>query len=1568
MMHHYLIPSATKKMSELTTIRSCNAGNNSDGKSFKATKSRRSRRRSRIHYRCISRTTAAARTSIVSLASFLLAALFIFPSTTNNIHVVQAGLSIGKPIVVNSCYNALQSAQRPDSNVVDKDGYARFINELSGNAFEALQKDEESGTWGYYPVTTFDQLPASIRGEFYLHACGGEFVICENAYLYTDGTGGVRADDQQVVYLFQVCLGVEEAIEAAMPKNPTPEPTPSPTTGAVATPVPTRQPVLPPCPPMYNNGSYLAGDLVSTAREGALSSFDNKEYSYYQCKPAPYSGWCAQAAYAPGQFSTNWNQAWTLLGRCDGDAIPPPTPPPTFRLQPTYTPTLRPTFARPATGSPTDVVATEPPGPMFSGEVPLQLTYHAAVSMDVSTEELQSIESDVRLNLLGAMNTWAFRSTSNYADWKESGGSTAAIATTGKVRRRRLRNNQRERELVVMPNPMVETVGQEYMDVIDVLCSSTITIPIQSNDHCIQVTTNLTLLFEDEPVDSERQALAFFDEHFNEEILDGSFHESLRPLETRNQFRELYPVPTNEDFTFPPPTSILVQKPAEPKNTSNTAGIASGVVVGLVCFSLLAFFVYRRRKYRDDDYSFSETSSKKKEFDPAGDLEVGAATRGAFGDGDSHSSSSSRDEFSSSSSQSSHSMESYSGDEDSRSSRSSASTNSRSSYGSRRSRGSRSSSGSGSYYSSSHTSRDSRNSGAASVSNSETDSYSNGNVSPYTSGTKDGIASTPPDDDAILAAAAVPKLGRKTSQDSESTAGSRSSATGGLYSSENRSSASSSVGEASDPTGMMEQDEHSSTTGDDSASGGDGSNSYGNSHGSYSKGSNSLGRSAASSYEGDGDGSSSGGGTDPFKTNIDILGDDQPQDVHSSRSSSQNTGGVHSSRSSSKTSRGTTTADDDSSAGSSGWDSSDGDSSVDTGSVDSYDPTTINTGDLASSTEGGGSSSFPGSSTTGDSMTLEEQYKMNPAVNPVVQPGVTMLPIVAEGENENSTHVTPTSDGSPASNGSNGRRHDEAPLGGDIQEAIEKGDWVAVGATAAILASDSSSDGNSSTLDDNATRDDATRDSTSNPSGGSGMMSVDSEAVSEDDVRAAEIDQLVESGNWDGVVAVAARYADEADEADDQLGRLPTKREETTAGSNQGSSTGIPSSKSGSGNSSSLTAPSVVGSRDGSGGSVSVETADASSVYSNTTREDSMMSHSTYSDQTYTSMDDTTVEDGASTISDSHTPPDSSNTHSSSITSDYVSGSGGAITSSMVSAVSTVDQQDKQQMILYRAEVEALVRRVVPDEIDNVDDIMVQFSGREEELIETLRSMQEKSIAQRARAAVQRSAKKEAGRTGSTRDFNDESSEDLGQSVTTDGGQSMTTDGGQTIGTDVRSGYTESVSSRGSRTRGDSNTEQHSRDDDNDSYSSSGYSRSDSGRSSVSSYSSGSSRAGSSRSDASGTEYSESQMGHSLGIISVTKSVGSDIDIVKTSPGLADAIDASDWRAVGDVSDQLQGDGKSSSQPSGMTSMSKDTCDELDDMIDDGNWSGIIDAASNMRGGHELRSDSDIGSGDDDLD
>jgi len=74
----------------------------------------------------------------------------------------------------------------------------------------------------------------------------------------------------------------------------------------------------------------------------------------------------------------------------------------------------------------------------------------------------------------------------------------------------------------------------------------------------------------------------------------------------------------------------------------------------------------------------------------------------------------------------------------------------------------------------------------------------------------------------------------------------------------------------------------------------------------------------------------------------------------------------------------------------------------------------------------------------------------------------------------------------------------------------------------------------------------------------------------------------------------------------------------------------------------------------------------------------------------------------------------------------------------------TDDSQSKLRKAELREEVEQLVRKVVPDEIGNVDEMMLQFQGREDELVETLRTMQERSIAQRARAAVQKSAKLEA--------------------------------------------------------------------------------------------------------------------------------------------------------------------------------------------------------------------------------
>lgn len=46
----------------------------------------------------------------------------------------------------------------------------------------------------------------------------------------------------------------------------------------------------------------------------------------------------------------------------------------------------------------------------------------------------------------------------------------------------------------------------------------------------------------------------------------------------------------------------------------------------------------------------------------------------------------------------------------------------------------------------------------------------------------------------------------------------------------------------------------------------------------------------------------------------------------------------------------------------------------------------------------------------------------------------------------------------------------------------------------------------------------------------------------------------------------------------------------------------------------------------------------------------------------------------------------------------------------------------------YRAQIEELVREVVPDELGNVDAMMEQFVGREEELLETLQNMAEMAV------------------------------------------------------------------------------------------------------------------------------------------------------------------------------------------------------------------------------------------------
>ena len=215
----------------------------------------------------------------------------------------------------------------------------------------------------------------------------------------------------------------------------------------------------------------------------------------------------------------------------------------------------------------------------------------------------------------------------------------------------------------------------------------------------------------------------------------------------------------------------------------------------------------------------------------------------------------------------------------------------------------------------------------------------------------------------------------------------------------------------------------------------------------------------------------------------------------------------------------------------------------------------------------------------------------------------------------------------------------------ELDEAIQKGDWAAVGVTAALLASQ-------------AYTDDGTQ-STSKQSGAKVRRA--NSALNPE--RAAELDRLVETGDWEGVVAAAAKFdAQEALRGDARSSQNSEAGDSTAGGSS--------SALSGSGGESIGTSPSNVS-------------------------ENSTTSPSTNAGATATS-------DTASTRSKA------------------------------------------RKLSEIREEVYALVKSVVPEEADNVDEMMTQFRGREEELVETLRSMQERQVAQKARKESQKQAKRQA--------------------------------------------------------------------------------------------------------------------------------------------------------------------------------------------------------------------------------
>jgi hypothetical protein len=81
--------------------------------------------------------------------------------------------------------------------------------------------------------------------------------------------------------------------------------------------------------------------------------------------------------------------------------------------------------------------------------------------------------------------------------------------------------------------------------------------------------------------------------------------------------------------------------------------------------------------------------------------------------------------------------------------------------------------------------------------------------------------------------------------------------------------------------------------------------------------------------------------------------------------------------------------------------------------------------------------------------------------------------------------------------------------------------------------------------------------------------------------------------------------------------------------------------------------------------------------------------------------------------------------------------------SALTSVVTTASeaQAREQRLDEIRLEVDELIQQVVPEERTHIDEMLIHFHGNEEVLLETLRTMKERSVAQKARSESQQLAK-----------------------------------------------------------------------------------------------------------------------------------------------------------------------------------------------------------------------------------
>jgi len=1280
------------------------------------------------------------------------AAAFLFITAFfQSVALVSAALSIGGVSSTDACYEALQESKGDDDRL-DKDEYVQFVNTLSDNFFTAFQSVD--GEWGFFPVTDFYTFPKDIQDNFWKLACGGSggsLNICDNAYLYAEGSGeGEVPTDFQTVYLFQVCKGTENAIDDAKPQ---------PTTG-----------------------------------------------------PTP----------APSSFPVTGTTPW-----------------------PTYIPTFGTTSAE-------STVPTASSAPTYSGQVTAQLKYQITVDSNITSESLQDAASSLRTDLQVATWVWMTGFLDREFNMLETGNRGLRGGLKNYSGNFEIYENQ-EREIgskfglrgnthATMQNgggsrSLEVTISNTDFstEMADAECNVP---PDAQGDHCINISHNVTLSAIGESNPDE--ILYKVTSGFNEAIADGSFYDLIPPL-SRTAIRNTAPpgvekslgtlegegdgdgsinppIEENEvegdddvskseteDVAAPsstnpvtPPTPISAdsilgksESPSGGGGGSNVAGIAAGVSIACVV-AILGFFVYKRRRSsgllsmeKDENKNYRELGHDKldggNEANPFMDEESSSSSSDSSSDSDSDSSSGSSSESSSSGSSSS----------------GSGSSSSSESFGTEPALAS--------IDNSSAAVQGSRATNQSDATQPATSSASLAS-DPRSDGMANSVEIEPPPDDSDDEYDAHSYEISQMIDDPQDDSDSDSDYDSDVYNQRNQNDSETGLDNISKDVNLLRS-----------------------SDGDHAKSGESL-----------------------LKTSVDSH--DNHTDLKRSTESSE-----------------AYNDEDESSAGSSGWESSDGES-TNTGSVESFDPQNA---DWGSTTYSKSTNEYSEEDDLIDQQLLPAE--INPARNPVIQPGVMMIP-VDEGDEEDEEDFNM----SDHSSGFTSLDQQTAPTGDDIQSAIEKGDWAAVGATAAMLASGHH-------------QNESTTASTYNRHSTDDSMTMDTSYESGDAARAAEIDQMVENGNWDGVVAVAAKYADDAS-------TVASNGQESSADKETGSGSQYRSYAS-KNDSASIA-------------SASVETADASSYSGNDTQSRSRTTYSSgtsgssaYSGTATIDEEDGEYTDGESMTYDSQISPSVTSSFTNSMTSSYVSR--GGITSSLVSSASA-NTDEEQRMSAYRAEVEALVRRVVPDEIDNIDGIMVQFSGREEELIETLRAMQEKSIAQRAMAAVQRSAKKEAKTT--LRPADDESSDP--------------------------STVKDALSFASNNDKSDTQRKEYA-DNDDDSYNSSSsdsrsvssfYSGSSSGsESSRSSRSSGSSRSSYSDDDETGAGYSQSEYSEEV--------------MMKDKSNIKTAVGSNDWQAVGTTAAKMRG---GDSYNSGYSGSSREDQAYMEKMIDKGNWSGIIEKTNEM--------------------